>query len=215
MNVARTRASDAGSRWVVAISWSRWYPQLFLLHPSCASLHPWNGPNAFPQAPVPSSRSPRCWDGVGTGLGTPREHSLGLSAELLAKKRARTAPGWPGMVSFPSSLIQLAFGSGWERGCWSLLERRICSLATGSKAAKPRQGLRRAAPGSQVPIHGRLLPANLSSCAVHSLPKAQSTPCPPLLPSPSPAAPSPALLALGGISCISEDYWVLGFLSCW
>lgn len=110
-----------------------------------AASQGWDAPKAFPQAPAPSWHSPRRWDGGGTGPGTLWELSLGGSAELLEKEREEAAPGCPGMVSVPSSLIQLPFGSGWERGCWSLLERHICSLATGSKAAKPRQGLRRAA----------------------------------------------------------------------
>lgn len=91
----------------------------------------------------------------------------------------------------------VCIGSGWERGCWSLLERHICSLATGSEGAEQREGWQRMAVGSQVPrlaapshlhLHCLSLGATTQPCCCQVL---QCT------------------IYFWGFSSMAEDCWVL------
>lgn len=116
------------------------------------ALIAWNGTNAFLYAPVLVTKL-LGWHGTGVGalskqVLVPLCRAAGKKSQK--KKKKEKAPCWPEIVSLLSRLIQFTFGSGWERGCWILLERHICSLATGSKEANQMEGLRRASPGSQV-----------------------------------------------------------------
>lgn len=144
-----------------------------------AASQPWHGPKAFPTFLFLG------WSGDRAG------HPLGdFSVELLEDKRGKSSSWLPGDGFFPQP-DSAARGVG-GRGCWSLLERQICNLATGSEAAKPRQGLQRAARyPSRAAAAGTALLLSRAQAA-----KAASTPCSLLCPpQPGPAKPSLAAAA--------------------
>lgn len=157
-----------------------------MLQRSCASFNRLEWYKLFSLCACPGNKSP-----VAAGLAWGRggcPFSVSPCTTLQSSSEKKKAPCCPEMVSVLSRLIQLAFGSGWERGCWSLLEKHICSLATGSKEANQMEGLQRASPGSQVSTPDSFQQIS-PPATTQSLSKAETTPLLPILPpQPQPAA---------------------------